>query len=202
MTEQKIKKILEIQEWSEVKQPEQFFKLMNYYYDLAPGVREKLLSKIPDINGLTEKFKQYCAAEIVEYEPSIVMVLSKLVDDITAVLGESRQVRGPEKRAKLSYLYSVFSEWFGDYGEVQCRLGSRDFVCNIAEAVEIARENQSADEDELSMMLITKERLEINARLEEKSLSEYEIDLDFLEELLGEEPSLEILNKNFKHYIH
>lgn len=202
MTEQKIKKILGIKEWSEINNPEQFLKLMNYFYDLAPGVKERAISKIPDINGIVESFKQYCAFGIIEYEPSIIMVVSKLVDDIKAAVGSTNKIRGPEKREKISYLYSAFSEWFGLYSEVQCRLGEKDFVCNVAEAIEIARENEdSQEEGNLTMMLITKERAELLERQQNSALSDLEIDLDFLNDLLGEEQGITIYNKKTKKYL-
>ena len=43
MTEKKLKEILKISDWQEVQKPEQFLTLMNYYYDLAPGVQEKII---------------------------------------------------------------------------------------------------------------------------------------------------------------
>lgn len=202
MTEHKIKEILGIEEWSEINNPEQFLKLMNYYYELAPGVKSRIIAKIPDINGLAESFKQYCAFGIIEYEPSIMMVVSKLVDDIKAAVGTGNKIRGPEKREKISYLYSAFSEWFGLYSEVQCRLGDKDFVCNVAEAIEIARENEeNENRDELSMMLVTRERTEIIERQEAAVLGDFEIDMDFLTDLLGEEPGIQIINKKTKKYL-
>lgn len=202
MTEHKIKEILGIEEWSEINDPEQFLKLMNYYYDLAPGVKSRIIAKIPDINGLAERFKQYCAFGIIEYEPSIMMVVSKLVDDIKAAVGSTNKIRGPEKREKISCLYSAFSEWFGLYSEVQCRLGEKDFVCNVAEAIEIARENEeNEDRDNLSMMLVTRERAEIIERQEAAVLGDFEIDMDFLTDLLGEEAGIQIINKKTKKYL-
>lgn len=201
MTENKLKKILQIGDWAEVKRPEQFLTLMNYYYDLAPGVREKIIGKIPDIITITEEFKDYCASGIVEYEPSVLMVLTRLVDDIRRILGSSDRIRGPEQRREASFLFMVFSEWFGGYGEVQCTLGHRDFICNIAEAVELAVSNEKArDKKELMMMMITRERLEIMAKQAARLQSDTKLDVDLLQEMMDEDFNPELI-KNNKRYI-
>ncbi|MBE6021126.1 MAG: hypothetical protein E7228_05240 [Clostridiales bacterium] len=203
MTEKKLKDILEIEEWSEINHPEQFLKLMNYYYELAPGVKSKIIAKIPDINGMAEKFKQYCAEGIVEYEPSIMMIVTRLVDDIKKAVGSKNVIRGPESREKISYLYNAFSEWFGLYGEVQCCIGERDFVCNIAEAIELAHENEeNEDKSQLKMMLLTKERVDLIERQEARLLEGLDVDLDFITELLGgEEPKVQLVDRKTKKYI-
>ena len=117
MTEKKLKEILKISDWQEVQKPEQFLTLMNYYYDLAPGVQEKIIGKIPNVLELTEEFRDYCDAGLMEYEPSIPMVMSTLVDDIRGILGDSSVVKEPGQRREASILYEVFSQWFGYYGE-------------------------------------------------------------------------------------
>ena len=200
MTEKKLKQILQIGDWVEVRRPEQFLTLMNYYYDLSPGVREKVIGKIPDLVDLTEDFRNYCAKGIVEYEPSILMVLTKLVDDIREILGDNNRDRSPEARRKASLLFEVFSQWFGYYGEVQCTLGRTDFVCNIAEAVEIAVTNEEArDPKALMMMLLTKERVEIMARQEARVLSETKLDMETLKEMVDDDFDMESLKDNKKY---
>ena len=188
MTEKKLKQILQIGDWAEVRKPEQFLTLMNYYYDLSPGVRQRVIGKIPDILTLTEEFKDYCANGIVEYEPSIVLVLTRLVEDIRRVLGDGERLQSPKKRREASILFEVFSEWFGDYGEVQCTLGHTGFVCNIAEAVEIAVTNEKArNKKDLMMMMLTRERLEIMARQEARAHSETKLDMDTLREMVDDD---------------
>ncbi|MBQ3390413.1 MAG: hypothetical protein IJG57_05010 [Firmicutes bacterium] len=200
MTEKKLKQILQIGDWAEVRKPEQFLTLMNYYYDLSPGVRERVIGKIPDILTLTEEFKDYCANGIVEYEPSIVLVLTRLVEDIRRVLGDGERLQSPKKRREASILFEVFSEWFGDYGEVQCTLGHTGFVCNIAEAVEIAVTNEKArNKKDLMMMMLTRERLEIMARQEARAHSETKLDMDTLREMVDDDFDPEMLKNNKKY---
>ncbi len=200
MTEKKLKQILQIGDWTEVRRPEQFLTLMNYYYDLSPGVRERVIGKIPDILTLTENFKDYCTEGIVEYEPSIVLILTRLVEDIRRILGDSERLQGPQKRREASVLFEVFSEWFGDYGEVQCTLGSTGFVCNIAEAVEIAVTNEQArDKKDLMMMMLTRERLEIMARQKARAESDTKLDMDVLREMVEEGFDVEVIKNNKKY---
>ena len=200
MTEKKRKQILQIGDWTELKRPEQFLTLMNYYYDLSPGVKERVIGKIPDILKLTEDFKDYCTNGIVEYEPSIVMVMTRLVDDIRRILGDADRLKTPKKRQEASVLFEVFSEWFGDYGEVQCTLGHTGFVCNIAEAVEIAVTNeQSRNKEDLMMMMLTRERLEIMARQKARAESDTKLDMDVLREMAEEGFDVELLKNNKKY---
>lgn len=197
MTEQNLKDILKIEEWSEVNKPQQFLGLMSHYYELAPGIKKKILTKIPDMNGLAERFSDYCASGIIEYEPSIMMIISKLSDDMKAVTGASGQIRGDEKKEKLSLLCTTFSEWFGRLGEVKCTLNEKDFECNISEAIKLAKDNEKNDkQSELSMTLLTADRISMMRDFDEKLLQDTDIDLDFLTELFGDDVDIEIETKN------
>ena len=199
MTENKLKQILQIGDWTEVRSPEQFLTLMNYYHDLSPGIREKIIGRIPQILTITEEFKEYCAAGIVEYEPSIMMVLTRLVDDIRSILGDTARIRGPRQRREASLLFEVFSQWFGDYGQVHCTLGKTDFICNIAEAVEIAVTNERAKEKkDLLMMMITRERLDLMEKQEAWMQNETRLDMEVLQEMAEEGFDIEVV-KNKKY---
>ncbi len=197
MTEQNLKDILKIEEWSEINNPQQFFRLMSYYCELAPGIRTKILSKIPDMNGLAERFSDYCASGIVEYEPSIMMVISKLSDDMKAITGASGKIRGAANKEKLSHLCMAFSEWFVRYGEVKCTLNQKDFECNISEAIKLAKDNENNDKQgELSMTLLTAERIGMMREFDERLLADSAIDLDFLTEIFGDDVDIEIETNN------
>ncbi|GEM_PF-2305095 len=202
MTEQQIKQLICIDDWSELDNPEQFFKLMSHYYDLAPGVQSKITAKINDINGMADKFKEYCASNIMDYEPSIMMALSKQIDDIKAAVGSTNKVRGPEKRQKISYLYKTFSEWFAIRSEVRCQLGKSDFVCNVADAITLAGDSKTGENSgDLSMILMTGERESIMKEQDQKLFTEMDFDIEMLAELLGEEAEPRLGSKKKKKYI-
>ena len=188
MTPQKLKKVLQIQEWSEIKTPQQFYLLMQHFHNLSPLLRNKIISEIHDLTKVTEDFMRLCIDGIVDYEPSIMIEMIDQGNEIKKAIGGEKQIRAPKKKKAVSEKYYSFSEWFNVYGEVQCIKGKDEIICSVSDAVEMAIKNDQKEEKEtIDMMLLTQQRRNLIQQQQLQMLSGLALDEDFLYELLGEE---------------
>ena len=202
MTPQKLKKVLRIEDWSEIKTEKQFYLLMQNFYNLTPVLRNKILSSIEDLPKMTENFLRYCIDGIVDYEPSIMIDMINRGSDIKKVFGGETKINTLKKKKALSELYRAFSEWFSEDGEVQCIKGEDAVICSISDAVEMAIENGASEKKEpLEMLLLTEVRKNLLEQQEIRMLTELMVDDDVLYELLGEEAELLGLERPNEKYL-
>lgn len=191
MTPQKLKKVLQVEEWSEIKTDQQFYLLMQNFYHLTPVLRNKILSAIENLPEMTEKFLRHCIDGIVDYEPTIMIDMINRGSDIKKVFGEEKRIDTPKKKKALSELYRAFSAWFSEDGEVQCVRGDDAIICSVSDAVEMAIENESKEKKEpLDMLLLTKARKDLLEQQEMRMMTELMMDEDMLIDLLGEDAEL------------
>ena len=202
MTPQKLKKILQIEDWSEIKTEEQFYLLMERFYCCTPALRNKIISAIEDLPGKTENFLRYCIDGIVDYEPSIMINMIDRGSDIKKAFAGDTKINTPKKKKALSELYCAFSEWFSEDGEVQCVKGEDEMICSVSDAVEMAIENESREKKEpLNMLLLTKVRKNILEQQEIRMLTELMLDDDVIYDILGDEAEALGLEPPGKRYL-
>lgn len=201
MTEKQIKEILDVRDWAEVKRPEQFSVLLANFHLLAPGVRSRIVSKIPDITDLTSRFYDYCADALIAYEPTVIMVLAPLIKLMDMIKSETGGKIVKEDRVFVSDVYNAFSIWYGRDAEMLWSNESHDDICTIDEAIKLVKDAEANKGSALDMTLLTQEREPFLAALEKTSSSEYTIDVEFINKLLGDEAGAVINEKDYRKYI-
>ncbi len=188
MTSQQLKKVLQVRQWSEIKTPQQFYRLMRHFHDLSPILQRRIVSEINDLTKMTEDFLRLCIDGIVDYEPSIMLEMMDQASEIKKAIGGEKQISKQEQKKAVSEKYISFSEWFNVDGEVQCSNGKDEIICSVSDAVEMAIENDRKEKKEpINMMLLTKQRRDLMRQQELMMLSELAMDEDFMFELFGED---------------
>lgn len=166
-----LKKVLNIQNWKEIKTKEQFSDLISYMYCIDNKTLEEIVTSIDSLEMLIEEYFYDCIDLIIDLEPSIMVAL---VDTNSYIMEMFEKNDKPETRKKIAYELKKFSEWIMVDSKVKYVKDNESFYISVYTALTIIKANTDEEDQNIQISLATEKRQNLLKDLQE--LVKYGID--------------------------
>ncbi len=149
----KLKELMKVREWSEIKTKEQFYILVSYMHCIDDAVNENIVMSIDNIEMLIEEYFIDYIDLIIDLEPSIMVAL---VDTNSYIMEMFEKDDKPEIRKKIAHELKNFSQWLVVDSKVKYIINNETYIASVFAALEVVKKNK--DDKSLKLNLMTEKR--------------------------------------------
>ena len=165
----KLKELMKVKNWSEIKTKEQFYILVSYMHCIEEAVNEDIIMSIDNIEMLIEEYFNDYIELTIDLEPSIMVAI---VDTNSFIMEMFEKDDKPEIRKKIAHELKNFSQWLVVDSKVKYSIDNETYIASVFEALEVVKRNH--EDKNLKLNLIAEKRQDLLKDLQE--LVKYGID--------------------------